>query len=45
MGTQDSEYDEASGHFDECPQYADPADPRCYCKGIVNAQDAYYDEG
>ncbi|MEV6437252.1 hypothetical protein [Streptomyces anulatus] len=44
MGTQDSEFDEGTGHYDECPQYTQQTDPRCYCEGIANAQDAYYDE-
>lgn len=45
MGTHDSEYDETTGHYDECPQHTQPTAPRCYCEGIANAQAAYDEEG
>lgn len=44
MGTQDSAYNPATGHYDECPQHSNPTDPRCYCEGIIAAQEAYYAE-
>ncbi|NEB83958.1 hypothetical protein G3I43_07165 [Streptomyces anulatus] len=44
MSAHGSEYDEDTGHYDECPQHTDPSDPRCYCTGIANAQDSYYEE-
>ncbi|MER7696181.1 hypothetical protein [Streptomyces sp. NPDC096095] len=44
MGTQDSTYNNTSGHYDECPQHTDPSSPLCYCEGIIAAQDAYYTE-
>ncbi|MFD8407190.1 hypothetical protein ACFV1G_21195 [Streptomyces anulatus] len=40
MSAHGSEYDETTGHYDECPQHTQPTDPRCYCEGIMNIQAA-----